>query len=174
MNRRLPITLLLLAAAPLSLWFALSQGSLNINAVELWRALLGDHNNATAYLVIHELRLPRALSAFAWRLLALSGLTASAVAQSARGSVCARHLGRRGGRDALSMLAVSARMVARQRLPRCHAFHAHRLRLSRAGAAWTQNRLLLTGVVVAAGWGAVISLILAVARRRRFKECSSG
>jgi iron complex transport system permease protein len=35
--------------------------------------------------------------------------------------------------------------------------------LSRAGAAWTQNRLLLTGVVVAAGWGAVISLILAMA-----------
>ena len=35
--------------------------------------------------------------------------------------------------------------------------------LSRAGSAWTQNRLLLTGVVVAAGWGAVISLILAVA-----------
>ena len=34
--------------------------------------------------------------------------------------------------------------------------------LSRTGGAWTQGRLLLTGVVIAAGWGALISLILAV------------
>jgi iron complex transport system permease protein len=35
--------------------------------------------------------------------------------------------------------------------------------LSRLGSVWTQNRLLLTGVVIAAGWGALISLILALA-----------
>ena len=34
--------------------------------------------------------------------------------------------------------------------------------LSRANGAWTQNRLLLTGVVIAAGWGAVISFILVI------------
>jgi iron complex transport system permease protein len=35
--------------------------------------------------------------------------------------------------------------------------------LSRAGGAWTQTRLLLTGVVLAAGWGASISFLLATA-----------
>ena len=35
--------------------------------------------------------------------------------------------------------------------------------VSRAGGLWTSNRLLLTGVVIAAGWGALISLLLALA-----------
>ena len=34
--------------------------------------------------------------------------------------------------------------------------------LSRTHGAWTQSRLLLTGVVVAAGWGAAISFLLAI------------
>ena len=36
MSRRLLTMLILLAATPLTLWFALSQGSLNISAQELW------------------------------------------------------------------------------------------------------------------------------------------
>src|SRR3989344_1330818 len=74
MSHRLLTMLILLALAPLALWFALSQGSLHISAQELWLALRGNPDNATSYLVIHELRLPRALSAFAvGGLLALSG-----------------------------------------------------------------------------------------------------
>jgi iron complex transport system permease protein len=34
--------------------------------------------------------------------------------------------------------------------------------LARSGGSWTPTRLLLTGVVLAAGWGALISLILTV------------
>jgi iron complex transport system permease protein len=34
--------------------------------------------------------------------------------------------------------------------------------LSRLDGAWTQTRLLLTGVVVAAGWGALISFLLVI------------
>ncbi len=166
MNRRLPITLLLLAAAPLSLWFALSQGSLNIDAVELWRALLGDHGNATAYLVIHELRLPRALSAFAvGGLLALSGALLQVLLRNPLADPYV--LGISGGAAVATLLSMLAGLGTGWL--RGNAFLGAMLSmlivfgLSRAGSAWTQNRLLLTGVVVAAGWGAVISLILAVA-----------
>ena len=166
MTRRLPITLLLLAAAPLSLWFALSQGSLNIDAAELWRALLGDHANATAYLVIHELRLPRALSAFAvGGLLALSGALLQVLLRNPLADPYV--LGISGGAAVATLLSMLAGLGAGWL--RGNAFLGAMLSmlivfgLSRAGSAWTQNRLLLTGVVVAAGWGAVISLILAVA-----------
>ncbi|MGA9031439.1 MAG: iron ABC transporter permease [Sulfuricaulis sp.] len=166
MNRRLPITLLLLAAAPLSLWFALSQGSLNIAATELWRALLGNHDNATVYLVIHELRLPRALAAFAvGGLLALSGALLQVLLRNPLADPYV--LGISGGAAVATLLSMLAGLGAGWL--RGNAFLGAMLSmlivfgLSRAGAAWTQNRLLLTGVVVAAGWGAVISLILAVA-----------
>lgn len=166
MNRRLPITLLLLTAAPLSLWFALSQGSLNIGATELWRALLGGHDNATAYLVIHELRLPRALSAFAvGGLLALSGALLQVLLRNPLADPYV--LGISGGAAVATLLSMLAGLGTGWL--RGNAFLGAMLSmlivfgLSRAGAAWTQNRLLLTGVVVAAGWGAVISLILAVA-----------
>jgi iron complex transport system permease protein len=166
MNRRLPIMLLLLAAAPLSLWFALSQGSLNIDTAELWRALLGGHDNATAYLVIHELRLPRTLSAFAvGGLLALSGALLQVLLRNPLADPYV--LGISGGAAVATLLSMLAGLGTGWL--RGNAFLGAMLSmlivfsLSRAGSAWTQNRLLLTGVVVAAGWGAVISLILAVA-----------
>jgi ABC-type enterobactin transport system permease subunit len=53
MNRRLAIVLILLIAAPLSLWYALLQGSLNISAAELWQSLSGARDS-TVYRVIHE------------------------------------------------------------------------------------------------------------------------
>ena len=166
MNRRLPIVLILLAAALSSLWFALSQGSLNIDAAELWRVLLGDRDNATAYLVIHELRLPRALSAFAvGGLLALSGALLQVLLRNPLADPYV--LGISGGAAVATLLSMLAGLGAGWL--RGNAFLGAMLSmlivfsLSRAGSAWTQNRLLLTGVVVAAGWGAVISLILAVA-----------
>jgi len=166
MNRRLPITLLLLAAAPLSLWFALSQGSLNIDALGIWRALLGNHDNATTYLVIHELRLPRALSAFAvGGLLALSGALLQVLLRNPLADPYV--LGVSGGAAVATLLSMLTGLDTGWL--RGNAFLGAMLSmlivfgLSRTGSAWTQNRLLLTGVVVAAGWGAVISLILAVA-----------
>ena len=166
MSRRLPITLLLLAAAPLSLWFALSQGSVHVAATDLWRALLGDHGNITAYLVIHELRLPRALSAFAvGGLLALSGALLQVLLRNPLADPYV--LGISGGAAVATLLSMLAGLGAGWL--RGNAFLGAMFSmlivfgLSRAGSAWTQNRLLLTGVVVAAGWGAVISLILAIA-----------
>ena len=145
MNRRLLIILMLMALAPLALWFALSQGSLDIGATELWGALLNQTGDATAQRVILELRLPRAVAAFAvGGLLALSGALLQVLLRNPLADPYV--LGISGGAACaalLSMLLVFG--------------------LSRLGSTWTQHRLLLTGVVIAAGWGALISLILALA-----------
>lgn len=164
MNRRRLIALILLAAVPLSLWFALSQGSLNISTAELWQALRGGHDG-TASLVIHELRLPRALSAFAvGGLLALSGALLQVLLRNPLADPYV--LGISGGAAVAALLSMLVGLGTGW--ARGNAFLGAILSmfivfgLSRAGSAWTQNRLLLTGVVVAAGWGAVISLILSV------------
>ena len=165
MNRRLLITLILLASVPFSLWFALTQGSLNINTVELWQSLHGGQDSAM-YLVIHELRLPRAVSAFAvGGLLALSGALLQVLLRNPLADPYV--LGISGGAATAVLLSILGGLGT-GRL-RGNAFLGAMLSmlvvfgLSRAGSTWTHNRLLLTGVVVAAGWGAVISLILALA-----------
>ncbi|MBI5783131.1 MAG: iron ABC transporter permease [Gammaproteobacteria bacterium] len=156
----------MLALAPLTLWFALSHGSLNISAQELWFALRGNTDNATAYLVIHELRLPRALSAFAvGGLLALSGALLQVLLRNPLADPYV--LGVSGGAAVAALLSMLGGLGVGWM--RGNAFFGALLSmlivfgLSRLGSVWTQNRLLLTGVVVAAGWGALISLILALA-----------
>src|SRR3989344_3266775 len=166
MNRRLLIILMLLALAPLALWFALSQGSLDIGAVELWRALLGQTGDATAQRVVLELRLPRAAAAFAvGGLLALSGALLQVLLRNPLADPYV--LGISGGAACAALLSMLAGLGLG--FVRGNAFLGALLSmllvfgLSRLGSTWTQHRLLLTGVVIAAGWGALISLILALA-----------
>ena len=165
MNRRLLITLILLVAAPGSLWFAVSQGSVHIGTAELWQALHGGRDRM-AFLIVHELRLPRALSAFAvGGLLALSGALLQVLLRNPLADPYV--LGVSGGAAVAALLSMLGGLGIAW--VRGNAFIGAMVSmllvfgLSRAGSAWTQNRLLLTGVVIAAGWGAVISLILAVA-----------
>lgn len=166
MSRRLLTLSILLAAAPLTLWFALSQGSLDIGPAELWRALGGSRDNATAHLVIHELRLPRALSAFAvGGLLALSGALLQVLLRNPLADPYV--LGVSGGASVAALLSMLGGLGAAG--VRGNAFLGALLSmflvfgLSRLGSVTTQNRLLLTGVVLAAGWGALVNLILALA-----------
>ncbi len=165
MNRRLFIASLLLAAAPLSLAFALSHGSLNISVTELWQVLRGAHQNLASQ-VVFELRLPRALSAFAvGGLLALSGALLQVLLRNPLADPYI--LGISGGAAVAALLSILAGLSAAW--IHVDAFLGAILSMlivfgiSRANSLWTQNRLLLTGVVVAAGWGAVISLILTAA-----------
>jgi iron complex transport system permease protein len=165
MNRRLLLTLTMLLAAPLSLLYALSHGSMAISPAELWQALRGTDTGLTQSVIL-ELRLPRALSAFAvGGLLALSGALLQVLLRNPLADPYV--LGISGGASVavlLSMLAGLSTIWLRG-----NAFVGALLSmvlvfgLSRTGSAWTQSRLLLTGVVIAAGWGAIISLILALA-----------
>jgi iron complex transport system permease protein len=129
-------------------------------------ALRGNPDSTTSYLVIHELRLPRALSAFAvGGLLALSGALLQVLLRNPLADPYV--LGISGGAAVAALLSMLGGLGIGW--VRGNAFLGALLSmfivfgLSRLGTVWTQNRLLLTGVVVAAGWGALISLILALA-----------
>ena len=60
MSRRLLLTLTLLLAAPLSLLYALSHGSLAISPAELWQTLRGSDAGLVGSVIL-ELPLPRAM-----------------------------------------------------------------------------------------------------------------
>ncbi|MDH3407035.1 MAG: iron ABC transporter permease, partial [Gammaproteobacteria bacterium] len=166
MSRRPLIMLILLVAAPMTIWFALIQGSLDIGAAQLWQSLRGNADHATAYQVIHELRLPRALSAFAvGGLLALSGALLQVLLRNPLADPYV--LGISGGAAVAALLSMLGGLgigwIRGNAFLGALASMMLVFGLSRLGAAWTHNRLLLTGVVMAAGWGALISLILALA-----------
>jgi iron complex transport system permease protein len=112
------------------------------------------------------LRLPRALSAFAvGGLLALSGALLQVLLRNPLADPYV--LGVSGGAAVAALLSMLGGLGIGW--VRGNAFLGAFLSmlivfgLSRLGSVWTQNRLLLTGVVIAAGWGALISLILALA-----------
>ncbi|MBI3547261.1 MAG: iron ABC transporter permease [Gammaproteobacteria bacterium] len=165
MNRRLIIASLLVLAAPLSLGFALAHGSLNIGVAELWQVMRGGHDGMAAQVVL-ELRMPRALSAFAvGGLLALSGALLQVLLRNPLADPYV--LGISGGAAVAALLSILFGLATAW--IHANAFFGAMLSMfivfgiSRLNSSWTQNRLLLTGVVVAAGWGAVISLVLTAA-----------
>ena len=164
MQRASYLTIALLLAAPLSMVLALSTGSVDLSLAQLGRALVG-HGSDVAGMVVRELRLPRALAAFAvGGLLALSGALLQVLLRNPLADPYI--LGVSGGAAVAALLTIllglgGAWMVG-------GAFVGSLLStflvfsLSRLHGVWAQNRLLLTGVVVAAGWGALISFILAI------------
>ncbi len=163
--RRSPILPLALLLALTSLAFALAAGSMPLTLSEVWGGLVGDGESLAAQ-VVNELRLPRALTAFAvGGLLALAG----ALMQALLGNPLADPyvLGISGGAavGALGALLLGAGGAALQGGALTGALLTMLLvfGLARGEGAWSSTRLLLTGVVVAAGWGALISFILSIA-----------
>ena len=165
MQRRLIPTawlpaLLLLTAAVLLL--SLAVGSTAVPLHGLWAALTGGGDALTRTVVL-ELRLPRTLNAFAvGGLLALAGTLMQVLLRNpladpyilgvsggaAVGALGALILGLAGlwvnGGAFLGSLVSTLIVFA----------------LAHGRGGWTPTRLLLTGIAVAAGWGAAISLML--------------
>lgn len=160
--RRLRIALLLLA--PLALLAALAAGSHPLGPATVARVLTG-HEHGLAGTLVWQIRLPRALAAFAvGGLLALSGTLLQALTRNPLADPYI--LGISGGASVaalaallagLSGAAVSASALTGALLAMLAVFG-----LGHGRGAWTETRLLLTGVVVAAGCGAVVSLLLAL------------
>lgn len=162
MTTRPALTLILLLFAPLSILLALSLGSIAIEPVELWRAIVGRPSDL-AGTVILELRLPRSLSAFAvGGLLALAGALLQVLLRNPLADPYI--LGVSGGAAVgalLSLLAgVSGTWVTGNAFVGALTSMLLVFGLSHGRGPWTHTRLLLTGVVIASGWGAIISLIL--------------
>jgi iron complex transport system permease protein len=152
----------LLAAAAAALAASLLLGSADLRPAEVLAALAGQ-GEPMARTVVLELRLPRAAAAFGvGGALALAGLLLQALFRNPLADPYV--LGVSGGAAVGAMLAILAGIGALGVQSAAAAGAAIAIAvvwlLGRgAGAA----RLLLTGVVVAAGCGAVVTLLLAVA-----------
>jgi iron complex transport system permease protein len=179
LRRTLLIWFALAGAALAAFAFALATGSTRLSPLELLQALASP-GDSVAGEIVTQLRLPRALAAFSvGGLLALAGALmqvllrnpladpyvlglSGGAAVGALGAMLAGlgalavNLGATGGALAAILLvfALARRDFARQQI---------------FGALEASPRLLLTGVIMAAGWGAVIILMLTLAPEAKLR-----
>ncbi len=157
--------LVVLAAG--SLLLAAAVGSMRLSAQEVL-AVLGGGGEPMHRTVILELRLPRALAAFATGgLLAIAGALMQILLRNPLADPYV--LGVSGGAATGALLAMllgtGAALVSGSAFAGALLSTLLVFGLARSSGAWTTSRLLLTGIVIAAGWGAVIGFILAIAPR---------
>ena len=153
--------LTLLACA--SLLFALSQGSVTITLDQLWQGLT--RADSPTALLLTELRLPRALSAFAvGGLLALAGALMQALLRNPLADPYV--LGVSGGAAVGALLAIllgaGSLWIGGGSFIGALGSMLLVFTLAHGRGSWTPTRLLLTGIVIASGWGALINFILAI------------
>ncbi|WP_431023711.1 FecCD family ABC transporter permease [Halomonas sp. H5] len=151
-------------AALAALILSVALGSVTLAPGEILAVLRGQ-GSPLAQTLILELRLPRSLSAFAvGGLLAVAGALMQVLLRNPLADPYV--LGLSGGASVGALaamlagvggLVVSGGAFAGALLSTLLVFG-----LAHGRGGWTPARLLLTGVVVAAGWGAVITLMLAV------------
>ncbi len=157
----------LAVAALFALVWALSVGSVAVDSAAILHALTGSASGTEAA-IVRELRLPRALAAFAvGGLLALAGALMQVLLRNPLADPYILGLSGGAAVGALgAMLAGAAALVTPAALAGAFASTLIVFGLARTGAdraPWTTTRLLLTGVIVAAGWGALIALMLTLA-----------
>ncbi len=115
--------------------------------------------------LVFELRLPRTLAAFATGgLLAVAGALMQVLLRNPLADPYV--LGLSGGAAVGALLAMltglSALLISGAAFAGAMLAMVLVFALAHGTGSWTASRLLLTGVVVAAGWGAVITLMLAL------------
>jgi iron complex transport system permease protein len=160
--RRTSAYLLLLACSATLLALSLSSGSVNVTTGELWTCLTRQ-SHGMACEVIFNLRLPRALAAFAaGGLLALAGTLMQVLLRNPLADPFV--MGVSGGAAAMALAAISLGLgaFAVDVAATAGALLATALvfLLARGEGGWVPTRLLLTGVVIAAGTGALVSTLL--------------
>jgi iron complex transport system permease protein len=161
MGRPLVLLALLCLAAVLA---SVSVGSSTVSVGSLVSVLTGNGSELERTLIL-ELRLPRTLSALATGgLLAVAGALMQVLLRNPLADPYV--LGLSGGAAAGALLAMLAGLASV--LVSGAAFAGAMVAtllvfgLAHGRGSWTASRLLLTGVVMAAGWGALITLLLAL------------
>lgn len=149
----------------LAMVLSVTQGSVALSPYSVWQALLGDGSVLNQTLVV-ELRLPRVLAAFATGgLLAVAGALMQILLRNPLADPYV--LGISGGASVAALSAIllgltglwlSGLAFVGAALSTVMVFGL----ATKVGNASTM-RLLLTGVVIASGWGALITLMLALA-----------
>jgi iron complex transport system permease protein len=164
-RRALYIIAALLGLAVLSLVVALAAGTLPVTAGDIIVALSGGKGGLEVE-VVRGLRLPRALAAFACGgLLALAGALMQILLRNPLADPYV--LGISGGASvgALSAMLAGLSLALMNIAAFAGALAAMLLvfGLAHGDSSWTRTRLLLTGVIVASGCGAIVALILSIA-----------
>jgi len=158
--RPLPLLLALVAASLASAWLNLNTGSAHIAVLEALQQV-----DSLDHQILLELRIPRMSTAFITG--ALLGIAGALMQVLLRNPLADPYiLGVSGGASVAALLAITA--GASGMILSGSAFAGALLStllvftLAHGRGNWDSTRLLLTGVVLAAGWGAVISLLLAI------------
>jgi iron complex transport system permease protein len=163
--------LLLLASGGSWLW-ALTAGQFAVSPQTALLVLFGQGSGIEAD-VIRHLRLPRAVAVFVCGgLLAIAGALMQVLLRNPLADPYV--LGISGGAavGALSamMLGLAPWLVDASAFAGALAAMLLVFGLAHGDGSWTQTRLLLTGVIVAAGCGAIITLILSLAPDARLRS----
>lgn len=163
-SRAAVILALLVLAALAAVTIGLFVGSVPLSPAQVWQALIG-HGESLAATLVLDLRLPRVALAFAiGALLALAGTLMQVLLRNPLADPYI--LGVSGGAavGALITLLLGLGVFWLHGAAFAGALASTLIvfALARGRGGWTSMRLLLTGVVVAAGWGAAIGLLLAM------------
>lgn len=154
----------LVIVATVSLLAALTIGSVETHFSDL--IIIASADKATlSQSIILQLRVPRVLSAFATGgLLAMTGVMMQVLLRNPLADPYI--LGISGGAAVATLLAmlsgISGILLTTSGFMGALLSMFLVFGLAHGLGSWTSTRLLLTGVVIAAGWGAIISFILAV------------
>lgn len=169
-RRALLVLAILLGLAGLSLGAALLAGSVATGPAELL-SLLGGEPSLAAEVVL-QLRLPRALAGFACGgLLALAGALMQVLLRNPLADPYVLGISGGAGVGALAAILLGLSGLGLDAFAFCGALGALLLvfGLAHGDGSWTQTRLLLTGVIVAAGCGALVALMLSVAPESKLR-----
>ena len=161
-NKQILLLTSLLIFAAASILFSLLSGSVDITLAEIAGSILSSESNLNSQ-VLQEIRIPRTLAAFVTGgLLALSGAIMQVLLRNPLADPYI--LGISGG---AAVGALSAILLGASGFWLSNAAFAGALfsiflvfGIANKFGDWSVTRLLLTGVVVSAGWGAVINILL--------------
>lgn len=162
--RPLTLLVLLLVLALLSLLLSLISGSVAISWQDLL-AVLSGNGDALATQLIMELRWPRAVAAFTTgALLSVAGALMQVLLRNPLADPYVLGISGGAATGALLALLLGLGSLGLHSAAFCGALFSMLLvfGLSHGSGNWTTSRLLLTGVVIAAGWGAIIGFLLAL------------
>jgi iron complex transport system permease protein len=167
-KRPIIVLIVLACLAPASIILALNLGSVPVRLLD-WLQIFNASGEQLPLEVVLQLRLPRTLSAFVTGgQLALAGVLMQVLLRNPLADPYI--LGISGGAAVAALLAMLAGISGH--LLTGSAFLGALLSMflvfsiAHGQGSWTPTRLLLTGVVIAAGWGAIISFILSVSPER--------
>ncbi len=169
-RRAILILSLLALLAVLSIGLALMVGSYRVAPAEVLGALLGQAGGGGEIVV--ELRLPRALAGFACGgLLALAGALMQVLLRNPLADPYVLGISGGAGVGAMFALLIGLPVFGVDGLAFVGALGAMFIvfGLAHGDGSWTQTRLLLTGVIVAAGCGALVALMLAIAEEHKLR-----